>query len=73
MYRFAAVVTSGISHRLCRVAKSRDWHEPCGSCWSCATAAKAVGQAQWSNRMYRFAAVVTSGVSHRLCSVTKIL
>jgi hypothetical protein len=66
----AAVVTSGVSHRCCSVTKSRDRHEPCGSCWSCATAAKAVCQAQWSNRMYRFAAVVTSGVSHRFGSVT---
>jgi hypothetical protein len=53
MYRFAAVVTSGVSHRFCRVAKSRGWHETRGSCWSRATAAKAVGQAQWSGRMYR--------------------
>jgi hypothetical protein len=66
----AAVVTSGVSHRLCRVAKSRDWHETCGSCWSRATAAKALGQSQLGRRMYRFAAVVTSGVSHRCCSVT---
>jgi hypothetical protein len=54
MYRFAAVVTSGVSHRFGSVTKSRDWHETCGSCWSCATAAKAVGQAQLSGRMYRY-------------------
>jgi ferredoxin len=50
----AAVVTSGVSHRLCSAAKSRDWHETCGSCWSCATAAKAVGQSPSSGRMCRY-------------------
>jgi hypothetical protein len=50
----AAAVTSGVSHRLCRVAKSRDWHEPCGRRRRCATAAKAVGQSLSSGRMYRY-------------------
>jgi hypothetical protein len=50
----AAVVTSGVSHRLCSAAKSRDWHETCGSCWSCATAAKAVGQSPSSGRVCRY-------------------
>jgi hypothetical protein len=50
----AAVVTSGVSHRLCSAAKSRDWHETCGSCWSRATAAKALGQSQLGRRMYRY-------------------
>jgi hypothetical protein len=54
MYRFAAVVTSGVFHRFSSVAKSRDWHKACGSCWSCATAAKAVGDSQLSGRMYRY-------------------
>jgi hypothetical protein len=36
------VVASGVSH------KNRVWRWTCGSCWSCATAAIAVGQSQLS-------------------------